>query len=209
MKINNPIISKNFQYSNLLLNDEGLFYKVITNAKHGIWDKVFITKDPNIIYGLLDLNFLELSGMDEISFYEELAKSPKIRIEKFKDLKPNNSSKDLERFANFLQDTEVEINTAFTPVTFNKFSSISDTFIEDLETSLLWLSDRHNVNRYFREFVDIIKSTDFDITKLNDVLPGFKKSLGTKKESELFMILNAPREVYKKFVQYTGVSVAA
>ena len=69
MNIFNPVASKNLQYSDLLMTDTELFYKVVVDLPHGIWDRVFVTSDPKEVCELLELDHEEILAANREEFF--------------------------------------------------------------------------------------------------------------------------------------------
>jgi len=203
MNVFNPIFSKNFRYSNLLLTDSALYYRVDPKLPGGMWDRVFITSDEKTICGLLGFELDEILKATKEEFFIMMAKSPMVINKRFETVRKNNKLEFYVEFSEFLK-TFKETNKEFTPVSMENFFHIRDEFMDDMSESMLWLTERHVVNSKFNGKTIKGAFPDYDMTKLSDTIPKFKDSFSSKKENELFIIKNGPSEIHKKFLEVTN-----
>ena len=202
MNIFNPVTSKDLQYSGLLMTDEALFYKVHSDLSDGTWDRVFITKDPEAVCKLLELDHKEIENANEQEFFAIIAQSERFKLSKFKVEKEKNH-KMLVKFSDFLNSTDIELNTSFVKIGFESYCNLSETFQEDVIVSLTWIERRneglknlngHTIKAYF---------PDYNMRNLSTTIPEFKKSFDTRKELELFLVLEDNKSIHEEFMKRT------
>ena len=177
-----PIISKNFVYSNLLLNDKGLFYKVVVeNDKHII----FLSDDIDFILSLFELNSDLFEGRLEPDVFSHLISSPYFNLRKFKIVKDNNSSYMLKDFAEFIQKAEDEspelINREFKYISLGQLEELFPGLKNNIEEARYVLenfSANKNLKLGGKYILEAIP--DYDKTQLSTTWPKFMESFGSK-----------------------------
>ena len=201
MHVFNPIISKNFIYSNLKLTETGLYYsnRLVPDYKAES-DDVFITDSVEDICKLLKLDVDEIASASEEEFFSILLKSNMFRFSRFqKDrLKENNRVELYERFADYIEE-----NPDFNQVRFEDFSTINPHFLDALDDSTLWLKEWRLLGRKFNGGIVKKFYPNYDMTRLSSTIPAFKKTFKNKREYQMFLIQNDSETIVNRFVIVT------
>lgn len=106
--LNNPLLSKNFMYYNLKLNDKGLFY-MNKSVDNKIIYPIFITNDEIEIVEFMKLPLGVLNLHDNIEeFFEVLIENPFFKTKKFRIDTSEGECRMLELFANYIYEQELD-----------------------------------------------------------------------------------------------------
>jgi hypothetical protein len=206
MHVFNPILSKNFIYSNLKLTDSGLYYRNTVEVKYdALSDDIYITDNPQIICELLDLDLDTVTSSTLEEFFEMLLKSDKFRFSRFQKerLKANNTVELYEKIANYIEENREIINPEFNTIPFNSFCDINPKFMEAWQDSNTWLKGRKSFGSKFNGRVIKEYFPNYDMTSLSRTIPMFKDSFQTKKDFELFIIKNDNNTIMEAFKERT------
>jgi hypothetical protein len=198
MNLFNPIISRNFMYSNLKYTEKGLFY---VNKSDNNRDDIFITDDQTVILSLLDLNADEVESATKAEFFEMISKNRKFRISKFYDAKEKTSDL-IKEFANYLTNC-VDTYPTFSPVNFSDFATINPNFYDLLKESISWLTETKDAKKKFSGLTVKKYNPDYDMTKLATTIPMFMKSFPSKRDYELFLIKTDEEAIHQHFMYVT------
>ena len=206
MHVFNPILSKNFIYSNLKLTTEGLYYKNKVESKYEAEsDDVFITDGAEQICNLVGLDYDSVLSASLDEFFEMLLKSDKFRFSRFvKDkIKEKNTVELFNKLGDFIEENGEIINPKFNEVPFGAFSNINPKFLDSLSESTLWLSEWRTIGKKFNG--GLIKNfyPDYVMQTLSETIPIFKDSFGSKKSFQLFIIRNDNDTIMRAFKERT------
>jgi hypothetical protein len=203
MHVFNPIIGKNFIYSNLKLTETGLYYinRLVPDYKAES-DDIFITDSVEDICKLLKLDVDEITSASEEEFFSILLKSNMFRFSRFQKekLKENNKVELYERFADYIEENRDIINPDFNQVKFEEFSSINPNFLEALEESTLWLKEKGLIRRKFNGGILKKFYPNYDMTRLSSTIPAFKDSFKSKRDYQMFVIQNDSETIVNRFM---------
>lgn len=200
MKTFNPIISKAFIYSNLRFSNTGLYY---VNKADNDCDDIFITNIYKDIISLLGYDFDEFTNMTEEEFFSSLVHNKKIKINKFFEVKENNSVELYQRFADYLKDNIVDTRSEYKKVSMSEFSILNPNFHSLLEDSNIWLSKKKEVNRIFNGATIKKYFPSYDMSILNETIPLFKNSFNSKRDFELYILKTDVSKIHEEFIKTT------
>jgi hypothetical protein len=206
MHVFNPILSKNFIYSDLKLTDNALYYRNKVEEKYdALSDDIYITDNPQDICNLLGLDLDTVTSASLEEFFEMLLKSDKFRFSRFQKerLKVNNTVELFTKFADYIEENRDIINPEFNTLDFEFFSDINPKFMEAWEESNIWLKGRKSIGSKFNGRLIKQFYTDYDMTTLSTTIPMFKDSFQTKKYFELFVIQNNNETIMEAFKNRT------
>jgi len=201
--LGNALLSKNFMYSGLTLTDEALYKRVNIEGETKS-DRVFLTKDTEVICSLVGLNFGEVIDADKDEFYEMLLLSPMFNLYKFRAVRENNTAWMLSEFAEFIGETEVDPNDEFKRVPSKDYLDLNPNFEQECADAILWLNKgTAGMGKLFSGLTIKSYFPNYDMTRLSTTIPKFWDSFESKKESMLFLLKNDNKSIHEHFNSVT------
>ena len=125
MKAFNPILSRNFIYSDLKFTNDGLYYvnKINTNR-----DELLVSTSYKDILSLINIDMEVLNEMSEDEFFAMLVDNPYIKLDKFFKVKENNKVELFDNFATYLKENNVEPRGSFKRINIDDFLHLHQHF---------------------------------------------------------------------------------
>lgn len=200
----NPILSKNFMYSNLLLNDKGLWYRVcVENKKH----LIFLTDVDVKILHLLEIEPDAFEHHDE-NAYIHISASPWVRTEKFLEVKIPGCIM-LDSFAHFLANDLEVIPLYYELISVERleeFFGIELTSKIKEATTVLQNFDRMK-SKKFNGRIILKHLPNYDPRKFQTSWPKLLHSFKSRYELMRFVVMSSVEEIVDRFVEVNGLNI--
>jgi len=203
MKIlGNPLLSKNFMYSNLLLSEEGLFYKNVWSID--FTENIFLTDNQIVICDLLDLKYEDIALKTNIEIFKILSDCAYFRVHKFFVDSSNGKLDIFGDFADYLnKEFPNGIEYEYLPISLEKLDETFPGLIDKINESNKIKDCLPELGQKFKQSVDLIKNIEnFDNRILSVIIPQFNNEFCEKVSRNTFLYYNTIEEISDKILSF-------
>lgn len=199
--LGNSLLSKNFMYSNLLLSDTGLYYKVYKeNTKleydQEVFENIFLTEDPEKIVELIGLKFEDVDQKEIQEVYHLLIDNPYFNVVKFFKCPEKCKSLHLVEFSKYLNENFERTHKEFNTLSVEELEKHFPLLSEQIEYSKeVLISLKEAGSKLSTAIKNITQIPFFPILKLNIILSNFNKSFPEKLDRSKYLHRSSVEEI--------------
>jgi hypothetical protein len=205
--LDNPLLSRNFSFTGLKLNDKGLYYvnkkdfKDINAPVH----EIFITSDPVKILSIMELDFEQVDKANNDEFIEILIDCPYFNRNRFLDDISEGRCKLLEEMSEFLQNTDFDPNYKKTTLMrIMDFFGNEGNLMDKLEKSKKIFEFNKIPAKNLSGKLILEHVPDYDKTKLSSTIPKFlHDTFEDEIERDYFLVTKTALEIVDYFLETT------
>jgi len=204
MKIlNNPILGLIFARYSLMLNDKGLFRKVVVKGQKDLF--IEITDDPKVICDIMGIDFNRINNASEEFAFIEIMSC--VTFAQYLFLEDKEHTGFFGRFFDFVQKNKLEENN-FVPITTQRIEDTTGMSLEDKINEYKSLVEKIPlVKSNFDRMKSVLIDSGYDVADFNIDIPRFKKSFNQYEyyklmTSGLDAILNEYCKINKYLLNY-------
>ena len=198
----NPVLSKMFAHSGLILNESGLHYCL---PDHGIFT-FLITDDHVKIAEIAGFNYEEFDKAKEYKdFFKLLTTNPFFRPSKFTSDTSQGKNKMLKELADYLAENPCEKEYVKRTLE-DMYDTLKEFNFEERHKLLLDVFNNHTtINKKFNGGTILAMSPTYDKRNLQEGFEKFNDSFPTPYERLLFLHTHTPKEIVMTYLQVTDI----